>query len=147
MLRHLRADVVVLSGTRIISSAVLRGTRATFLNMHAGITPLYRGMHGAYWALVNGDVMNCGVTVHLVDDGIDTGGILEQARIVPTVHDTFATYPRLQLAVGLPLLKKAINDVRAGRAEAKPSPPGESRLWTHPTLLEYLVNSRRSGVH
>ena len=45
-----------------------------FVNSHMGITPKYRGVHGAYWALVNEDP-GCGVTIHLVDNGIDTGGV------------------------------------------------------------------------
>jgi methionyl-tRNA formyltransferase len=36
-----------------------------FVNIHVGITPKYRGVHGTYWALVNNDVENSGVTVHL----------------------------------------------------------------------------------
>jgi folate-dependent phosphoribosylglycinamide formyltransferase PurN len=146
VLRHIDPDVVVLSGSRIVSGQTLRSVRATFLNIHSGITPLYRGVHGAYWALVHGDQGNCGVTVHLVDEGIDTGGILQQAPIFPTDRDTFATYPVLQLGVGLPHLMKAIEDVLRGSVEVKDPPSGESKLWTHPTLLEYLRNRRRLGV-
>ena len=146
LLRELGSDIVVLSGPRILAPHVLGDVPATFVNVHAGVTPLYRGVHGGYWALVRGDRENCGVTVHLVDEGIDTGGILAQARIEPTERDTFVTYPRLQLAAGLPLLVRAIHDVRAGRPELQPPPEGESRLWTHPTLTEYLRNRRRLGV-
>src|SRR5438093_9923670 len=46
---------VVVNGTRIISEAVLTASDAVFINMHAGITPKYRGVHGGYWALYNGD--------------------------------------------------------------------------------------------
>ena len=50
------------------------------LNYHAGITPKYRGMNGGYWALATGDAGNFGATVHLVDAGVDTGGVLHQVR-------------------------------------------------------------------
>jgi len=145
-LQRVGSAVVVLSGPRILSSQILGEVSATFLNLHAGITPLYRGVHGAYWALVSGDRRHCGVTVHVVDEGVDTGDILAQARIAPTDRDTFVTYPRLQLATGLPLLRQAIIDAFAGRRVIKPPPPGESRLWTHPTLSEYLRNWRALGV-
>jgi folate-dependent phosphoribosylglycinamide formyltransferase PurN len=146
LLERLDPDIVVLSGPRIVSVQTLRSVRATFLNIHAGITPLYRGVHGAYWALVRGDQAHCGVTVHVVDEGIDTGDILQQARIFPTDRDTFATYPTIQLGVGLPLLLKAIQDVLGGSVEVRDPPSGESVLWTHPTLLEYIRNRRRLGV-
>lgn len=138
-LQALHPTVVVVQGTRIIGKKVLQSVAAPFINMHAGITPRYRGVHGGYWALAQADAAHCGVTVHLVDAGIDTGGILAQAPIQPTAQDSFVTYPLLQLAAGLPLLVAA---VRAGLAGAlRPLPPdgaSPSRLWSHPTLGQWL---------
>lgn len=139
-------DVVVIHGTRILSAKTINCVRATFVNLHAGITPLYRGVHGAYWALVEGNRAACGVTVHFVDTGIDTGAILGQETIAPTKEDTFVTYPLLQLATGLPLLKDAVERVLDNRAAVVPPPAGKSRLWSHPTLFEYLWHRARRGV-
>ena len=145
LLRAAAPEAVVLAGPRIVSAEVLRSVPAPFVNVHAGITPLYRGVHGGYWALASGDRGNCGVTVHLVDEGVDTGGILGQARVDPGPHDDFSTYPLLQLAAGLPLLLEVLPAVAAGQARTLPPPLGESRLWTHPTLREY-VRGRLRGV-
>ncbi|HEX8349388.1 MAG TPA: formyl transferase, partial [Hymenobacter sp.] len=117
-----------------------------FLNTHAGITPLYRGVHGGYWALANNDAAHCGVSVHLVDAGIDTGGIIAQALIRPEPEDNFSTYPLLQVIAGMPLLKEAVRAALAGTIQLRPAPEGTSRLWSHPTLAEYKANRRRSGV-
>ncbi len=46
LLRRLEPAVVVLNGTRIVSRETLRCVKAPFVNMHAGITPRYRGVHG-----------------------------------------------------------------------------------------------------
>jgi methionyl-tRNA formyltransferase len=146
VLQGLKPKVVVVSGTRIISARVLNCTPAVFLNMHAGITPMYRGAHGGYWALVQNDPNACGVTVHEVDTGIDTGRILGQARIQPNGVDNFATYGLLQIAAGLPLLKKAIHDALDDRPHPAPVPTGVSHLWSHPTLAEYLRNRFKAGV-
>ena len=146
VLRELQPTVVVVSGTRIISARVLNCVRAVFINMHAGITPMYRGVHGGYWALVEDDVEACGVTVHEVDTGVDTGRILGQACITPKRTDNFVTYSFLQLAAGLPLLKRAIRDACNGQLRSAASPGGESRLWTHPTLAQYLYHRVKSGV-
>jgi folate-dependent phosphoribosylglycinamide formyltransferase PurN len=146
LLRQLQPKVVVLAGTRILSPQVLECVPARFVNLHAGITPLYRGVHGAYWALVEGKPEACGVTVHLVDAGIDTGGILAQATIAPTPRDNFATYLWLQLAAGLPLLATAVRDAGEGRVSLQTPPAGPSKLWTHPTLTGYLWRRLRDGV-
>src|SRR5689334_8303106 len=146
LLRETKPDVVVVSGTRIISAEVLNSAKVPFINLHAGITPLYRGVHGAYWALVERDRPCCGVTVHLVDAGIDTGKILGQALIAPLPHDNFVTYPYLQLAAGIPVLCRAIEDAAARKFEFLPTPEGKSRLWTHPTLAEYVILRVKAGV-
>jgi len=145
LLRALAPRVVVINGTRIVSRETLRAVSAPFLNVHAGITPMYRGVHGGYWALAHGQAGACGVTVHVVDEGVDTGPILGQELIKPTFADTFVTYPLLQLAAGLPLLAAAVE--RVGVEELGGAPPdGPSRLWYHPTLGQYLSTRRRRGV-
>lgn len=136
-LQKIHPDLVIVHGTRIISKKVLQETKAIFLNIHAGITPKYRGSHGAYWALANEDKENCGVTVHLVDTGIDTGNVLAQTVIPVTEKDNFTTYPYLQLAEGLNLLKEVIKKIERGE---RPIIKNEldSALWYHPTLWGYL---------
>lgn len=138
-LKELNPDAIVVNGTRIIAKKVLLAVNAPFINTHAGITPLYRGVHGGYWALANKDPEHCGVTVHLVDPGIDTGNILYQALIQPTAEDNFITYPLLQLKAGLPLLKKAINDAFTNNLKETAPPAGTSKLWSHPTISEYFL--------
>lgn len=145
LLRRLEPDAVVVNGTRILSRRVLSSVTAPFINTHMGITPKYRGVHGGYWALANGDPEHCGVTIHLVDEGIDTGGVLYQAIIHPDRRDSFNTYPIHQLAAGLPLMKRALDDVRADRIKENQGVL-PSRLWYHPTLFEYLKHWVQSGV-
>lgn len=143
LLRKLDPDAVVVNGTRIISRSVIHCIDRPFINTHAGITPRYRGVHGGYWALASDDAGNCGVTVHLVDTGVDTGGVLYQDRIQPERNDGFNTYPIHQLACAIPLMKAALHDVVDGTITIREG-MGPSRLWYHPTLAEYL-RSRFSG--
>lgn len=142
--RH-RPSAVVVNGTRIITPDVLACIDAPFLNTHAGITPRYRGVHGGYWALASKDPEHCGVTVHLVDKGIDTGAVLYQAIIRPESRDGFNTYPIHQIANAIPLMKQALEDVVARRLRPG-SGHGPSKLWSHPTLFEYLRNKAQRRV-
>jgi len=146
LLASLRPSVVIVNGTRVLRREVLAASPgAVFLNMHAGITPRYRGVHGGYWALVSKDREGCGVTVHLVDPGIDTGPIVAQAMISPTPVDNFTTYPLLQLGAGIPLLIDAAQGALEHRL-ASHKPAGSSHLWTHPTLFGYLAHRIRHGI-
>ncbi len=145
LLKKFMPDAVIVYGTRLISSEVLSGIDVPFLNTHMGITPQYRGVHGGYWALTRGDISHCGVTVHLVDTGIDTGGILYQAPITVTERDNFNTYPIHQIAAAIPLMKKALYDV--GQQQLIPEYRDvPSWLWSHPTLFEYINYWLKGGV-
>lgn len=140
-------EIVILGGTRILTQETLAAAPAVFVNIHAGIAPLYRGVHGGYWALAQGDGAHCGATVHLVDAGIDTGGILAQGTIAPTADDNFTTYPLLQAAAGLRLLtEEVLPRLLNGDCGTRPAPAGLSKLWSHPTAWEYLRGRWRHGV-
>jgi methionyl-tRNA formyltransferase len=135
----LKPDLILVIGTRIISQKVLDAEDCPFVNMHTGITPLYRGVHGAYWALVENDLEHCGVTIHFVDKGIDTGDVIAQAVVDPTSSDNFLTYPYLQLAAGIRLELEMISSLSSGNiTTVKPQLP--SVLRTHPTLWQYMHN-------
>ena len=54
LLQSMAPDAILVNGTRIISKEMLAMTPAPFFNIHAGITPSYRGVHGGYWALAAG---------------------------------------------------------------------------------------------
>ncbi len=145
-LKEINPDVIVVNGTRIISKKILTCVPAPFINTHVGITPAYRGVHGAYWALAQDDRAHCGVTVHLVDAGIDTGNILYQAVIHPIKKDNFFTYTQMQLGEGIRLMKKAVEDALSG--ELKPLSTGisEGKLWYHPTIWYYLYKRFTKGI-
>lgn len=145
-LKQIDPDVVVVNGTRIISSKVLNSISAPFINTHTGITPKYRGVHGGYWALTQGDVDNCGVTVHLVDKGVDTGMILYQDTIKVSDRDNFNTYPYLQYAAAIPMMKQAVRDAINNQLEPKTNDL-PSQQWYHPTIFEYLKYRQLYGVN
>lgn len=140
-------DIIVINGTRILSKKFLVSVKSIpIINMHMGITPSYRGVHGAYWALVEHKPELCGVTIHRVDAGIDTGTVLDQRLITPTAEDTFVTYPILQLIAGLPALSHVVEHWDQLDTLQIQSLTVQSQLRTHPTLWEYLWFRLRKKV-
>jgi len=144
-LRTLDPQVVVVYGTRIIKPATLACVRAPFINYHAGVNPKYRGQNGAYWARSNRDPDHAGVTVHLVDEGVDTGEVLHQARTEFAAGDNITTYQHRQMATALPLVVRAVEEALESRlAPRRVALP--SRQWFHPTLWGYLHTGLVRGV-
>lgn len=60
------------------------------INCHAGKLPFYKGRNILNWALIN-DEREFGITVHFVDEGIDTGDIIIQEIYPIDDDDTYAT--------------------------------------------------------
>ena len=145
LLRSLDPAVVAVYGTRIIKPRTLAAVAAPFINYHAGINPAYRGQHPAYWALANRDAAHAGVTVHLVDAGVDTGEVLYQATVHFDRCDTILTYQWAQMPAALPLFERAIEDARQGcMAPSHVDLP--SAQYFPPTLGTYLWNGLIKGV-
>lgn len=133
----IRPGVVLLAGCRLLSRQTLAKMPCPVLNYHAGIAPKYRGMNGGYWALASGDLQNFGTTVHLVDAGVDTGGVLKQARGKPEPGDTISSYALRQAAFSRDICVEAVRDALAGKlVTIDPGLP--SKQWYHPTIWFYL---------
>lgn len=85
------ADVFVsMSFNQILKRPILDAAPQGFINCHAGALPFYRGRNILNWALING-ADEFGVTVHYVDEGIDTGDIILQGMQSISVNDTYAS--------------------------------------------------------
>lgn len=134
---EIKPGVVLLNGCRLLSKEMLSKMPCPVLNYHAGITPKYRGMNGAYWALASRDRQNFGTTVHLVDAGVDTGGVLKQARGNPKQGDTISSYALRQAAFSRDICVEAVRDALAGKLMTF-DPGLPSKQWYHPTIWFYL---------
>jgi folate-dependent phosphoribosylglycinamide formyltransferase PurN len=144
-LNRLDPKVVLLVGCRIVKPQILSQIRCPVLNYHAGINPQYRGMNGGYWALASGDAGNFGTTVHLVDAGVDTGGILYHARGKPAPDDNIMTYAHRLAAMSRDMCVRAVGDALDGRLTVIPNDE-PSRQWYHPTIWQYLATGFTRGV-
>jgi phosphoribosylglycinamide formyltransferase-1 len=72
---------IILAGyMRLVGPTLLTAYPERILNIHPSLLPQFPGRHAVRDALAAG-VRETGVTVHLVDEGIDTGPILEQVRV------------------------------------------------------------------
>jgi len=137
---------IVINGTRILPKDFLACVDAPILNIHLGITPWYRGVHGGYWSLVNQDGKNFGATLHVVNSSVDSGGIISQGFCSPREYDNINIYPIRQIAPMLPHLSCAINKLREGRNLIVSSPKEQGRQYSHPGVTDYLLNLMSRGI-
>jgi methionyl-tRNA formyltransferase len=81
--RRLKPDLIAVFGTSLIRGELLNEGRLGIANLHGGLSPEYRGADCTFWALYNGEPQKVGCTLHWIDAGIDTGGLI--AHVSPKV--------------------------------------------------------------
>lgn len=83
------------------------------INIHPAYLPAYRGVSPVFWVLAN-DEPYAGVTIHYIDEGIDTGDIIYQEEIPISFDDTEHSLYFKCCEAGIPLMMKALTDFEFG---------------------------------
>lgn len=132
-LAELQADFfIVVAFGHILTPQVLAIPRLGCINAHASLLPKYRGPAPIHWALINGDAQT-GVSIMLMDKGLDTGDVLAVAKekIFPA-DTTGALHDRLA-RLGAEALVRTLADWAAGAATRTPQ---EHSAATYAPLLK-----------
>lgn len=117
LLAELRAwgpDLVVSAGfMRILGPGIVAAYRDRIVNTHPALLPAFPGAHAVRDALAAG-VAETGCTVHLVDEGVDTGPVLAQEAVAVRPGDDEATLHERIKAVERRLLVEVLAGMIAG---------------------------------
>ena len=114
-IRAINPDViVVVAFGQIIPSEIIHMPKYGCINVHASLLPKYRGASPIQWTVLDGCEYS-GVTTMLMDEGIDTGDILETATVKLEERETGGSlFDRLSL-VGAKLLVETLDKAEAGQ--------------------------------
>lgn len=82
------ADIVLVYGTGLLKRELLSAMPEWVINLHAGLSPYYRGAATLYWPLYFMSPQYVGYTLHLIDEHIDHGAIIHQNRPAISAGDT-----------------------------------------------------------
>lgn len=104
---------VSMSFNQIFRNEIINLPRLNTINCHAGKLPFYRGRNVLNWALIN-DENEFGITVHFVDEGIDTGDIILQETYPITDNDTYGTLLEVAYDECAKLLYQAVKKIQKG---------------------------------
>jgi methionyl-tRNA formyltransferase len=112
LLAEIGPDVIVLGRLGIIRRNIIKTAKIGVLNAHPGLLPKYRGVDVIPWSIYNGD--DIGVTVHFVDEGVDTGGIVTTQVINIECKDTIHKLRIKAERVAAELMAKTILKIMDG---------------------------------
>ena len=107
---------VSMSFNQIFGKKIRTLPKFGIINCHAGKLPFYRGRNILNWALIN-DEKEFGITVHFVDDGIDTGDIILQKVFPIADEDNYETLLDRSYVGCSVILYEAIKKIQSGNFE------------------------------
>jgi methionyl-tRNA formyltransferase len=134
-------DLIVVSCfTLRVPPALLALPRFGCVNVHPSLLPRWRGVDPVFWTLHSGD-QETGITIHLMDEGFDTGPILLQERI-PVPEGIRQPDFELELSERAgPLLVKAIDGLVSGEIVPVAQDDREATAAPEPTPETYVVST------
>jgi len=122
-LEHRRVDLVVLAGfMELLGAELVHRFAGRVVNVHPALLPAFPGVGAIERALEHG-VKVMGVTIHFVDEGVDSGPIvLQESFELPYHPDIAATRQRVH-EIEHRLLPRAVRLIAAGRVRIDPANP------------------------
>jgi methionyl-tRNA formyltransferase len=104
---------------QILPKSLLSTAKFSSINIHPSLLPYYRGPVPTAWTIENGEKY-FGITIHLMDEGIDTGDILVQEKYSILENETgFELYSR-GMKLGYELLKNNFSEIINNKITPKP---------------------------
>jgi folate-dependent phosphoribosylglycinamide formyltransferase PurN len=113
ILQTLQADLLITANTRIIKSHILNTPAKAAVNFHTSKLPQYAGLDSIFWALYHGE-NEIGVTIHYLEEKLDTGKILSQRTIPVTAEDDLSSLTVKANDIGSQLMVEAVEKFENG---------------------------------
>ena len=130
--RKQEVDVaLVVAYGRILPSDVLAGPRLGCVNVHASLLPKYRGAAPITWAVVHGE-SETGITLMVMDEGMDTGNMLEQFKTSIGEDETAGELSERLAVMGADSVRRGIPRYIAG--DYLPTKQDDARATLAPLL-------------
>ena len=139
-------DWLVYGGGGILRKGIIEAADGRVLNAHHGPLPEVRGMNAAEWSLLLG--YDPTVTVHLINQGIDTGGIISEHPVPVYRNDTIEHLRKRCTTVGIEALCQTVLDPPERLPEPQEGAAEHRQCFVlAPALRELLEKRLEQGVY
>ncbi len=138
-IRSFAPDLLYQAGPGITKERVFRAAPMGMLHIHHGILPAIRGIASPEWAAREGRPDWLGVTLHLIEAGLDTGPIVAQARPAIAEGDTWLDVRRKLSLLGARLIAEGIRALADGLRPVPQPPELPSAYRSNLGLTDWLA--------
>lgn len=147
-LAKLKPDVIINQSQSIIKKQLLQIPRIGVINRHNALLPKNRGRLTPFWVLYKGEPES-GVSIHFVEEGIDSGEIVVQMRFSVSEDETFRSLVKKNYEIAPVAMLKALDKLEIGDNDYLGNPDELATYNTTPTLKQawqFRVNSFMKSI-
>lgn len=131
--------IVVACFPYLFPPALLKLPRYGCLNLHPSLLPAYRGPAPLFW-IARQDERRSGVTLHLLDEGIDTGDIVAQAAFDRPDGLSETDLEQQAATAGAALLRQTLRQLQQGQAlPRQPQPEERASYYPWPCETDFVI--------
>lgn len=137
-LKDHRIDIVVsLFFSQILGKETIAIPKMGCLNVHPSLLPEFRGSNPVYWALAE-NRSKTGLTIHVIDQGIDTGSIIRQIEVPILPEDTHHSLYLKIAMLGSPVLRDTLQAIcRSRQIVSTEQPHKDVKTYSKPTAQSF----------
>ncbi|MFD1534105.1 methionyl-tRNA formyltransferase [Pseudonocardia aurantiaca] len=140
---ELQPDLILVVGwTRLLGTELLRMPPLGAVGFHASLLPHYRGRAPVNWALINGE-RETGNTMFFLDEGVDTGDVIDQRRIAILDEDDCASLYRKVADSAVDMLLEHLPRLKAGTAPRAAQDEGQATVMPRRRPEDGLIDWSR----
>jgi methionyl-tRNA formyltransferase len=151
ILEKSRPDIIVFTGGGMIRKNILSIPNIGILNCHSGILPRFRGMDVVEWPAVEQalDIEGIGLTVHFMDQGLDTGPILLQKKLSLRKDDTFLSIRMRLESFMADLVLEGVKGLVQKNIQMKEQKVDDGKQYfvMHPRIYKYAQNQLKQYLN
>ncbi len=135
----------VMTFSYIIPKNLLNLLPGGFINFHYGLLPRYRGVNPVLAQMLAGEAES-GITVHIMDEGIDTGPVVMQQRIPVGDRDTFGMQLQKLGMLGASMVQPLLRLSQLSPVlPSRPQDESEARYFKRPVAADLMINWNTMG--
>lgn len=139
-------DIIVsIASNQIFKKKLLTLPQKGCINLHTALLPKYRGLMPVFWAMKNNEE-KIGVSVFLMDEGVDSGPIIVQRVLPIEKDDTMEQVIKKTKHVGMQAIIEVLEKMDSGDYELMENDASQSTYFSFPTkkdVREFLASGKR----
>ena len=123
----------------VVDSDLIRLPKLSAFNVHGSLLPRYRGRTPHVWSIINNEKVT-GITAHLIDEGCDTGDIIDQVIIPIANDDTGAILLQKYEVAYIPLIHSILEKIESNQLSVTPQENSKATFYGKRTPEDGLIN-------